>query len=306
MTRCKYTLLPGKSLAIMMTISLCGLVLAVSVIIVQALGFGDMGGFNYRAAVMEMSIGDILYSIRTLFLCLADIAYGQSYFEYEFIWMKSSVCFICAGLFIFHVLVSHFAIYILAISRLQVTKHPFDSKFIEKIAPRFLLKILLFVNAASFIISIIVILIYWSSNDHFQNGLCILLGNIRESHFSFTGTIITLISNIISLFLVPLCYYIIYTIVKRTEMVSSNYKENINKFKQIALSFVNHTYWVASSIFIIFILIWKGDTYTILVWLNTLILAIGSIINPFAFTHAKVVHKVIKCVCHKRDSVDKT
>ncbi len=293
-TQCKYTLLSSGALAVMMTVSIIGIALGISVIIVQSLNVGNHGGLNYRATIIDMSIGDMLYNARILIICLADITYGTSYFEQEYLWRKSSFCFLSAGLFIVHILISHFAIYILTISRLHITKYPFDSKFVDKNSPKFLLKLIYFVDAISFLISFIIMITYWKVNDHIPNGICILLGNIRESYFPAILSVFTLLVTTISLLLIPLCYYTIHTILKSNELDSIKYMDNRHKIWQLVLPFVNHVYWAATSTALILMIIEKADRHTLLVWSNAVNLSMNTLTNPFAYTHRMLIHKFIR------------
>ncbi len=98
-SQCRYTLLSDNELAVMMKVGCCGIALEVSVIVVQVLDLGNQGGFNYRATIIDITIGDFLYSVHILIISLADIIFGQSYFEQEIFWKKSSFCFVSAGFF---------------------------------------------------------------------------------------------------------------------------------------------------------------------------------------------------------------
>ncbi len=154
------------------------------------------------------------------------------------------------------------------------------------------MKLINFFNAISFLASIIIVIAFGMSCDHLPNGLCILLGNTGETYYSVTLTVIIIVVNVSSLFIVPLCYYKMHTIIKRSETESSKSKEN--RSKGFVLPFVNHIYWTASTAVLSIIIISKEDSHTLFVWLNAVILPIGSLTNPFAFTHGKLIHKLIK------------
>ncbi len=287
---CHYTIVNSKALLVMLIAGFSGMVLGISVIVVNTLNIRGLSSFNYRATITTVAIGDILCSAFLLIISLADIIYGSAYFEYEFLWRESFLCFICACLHISHDLIAHFSISILAFSRLQIAKYPFDSKFVEKNAPSFVLRLLLSINGFSCLLSLIIIIIYWLLSHRVQSGLCILLGNVEQSVFTLALTLGTITSNIISLFLVTLLNLMLHFSLKKTPFDTSKHQQTRPNVKLFNSSLANHVYWVTSSSILLVIIARTTDVHRLLMWLVALVLPLNTLTNPFIFTYGKFMY----------------
>ena len=128
---CKYNLHGYSTASIIMAISLFGLILSILNILANAFNLGEFGGFCYRSIVIEISVGDLMCSSSVLIISVVSIGYWTSYFENEYYWERSFLCFFSAALFTVYTVVSGAAHNLLAISRLSVTKFPLDSRFTD-------------------------------------------------------------------------------------------------------------------------------------------------------------------------------
>ena len=119
---CKYNVHDYATASIVMTFSVFGLLLSILNIIANAFNFKDLGGFCYRAIIIEISVGDLMCSSSSLIISIASIGYGTGYFENEYYWERNFACFFSATLIIIYTVVSSTAHNLLAISRFSVTK----------------------------------------------------------------------------------------------------------------------------------------------------------------------------------------
>ncbi len=293
---CRFRLLNDNAMVVMMVIGIGGTILASITIVINVLNVGSQVGANYRNTVHMITVSDCLISICLIVLGSAHvhIAYGSSYFEHEYYWRKNALCFICATLFLCHSFMSFFVINIMALTRLQVTRYPLHSKFLENINPTFGRNLLTAVSGLSVILSISIIITQWTLTYQLPSGLCVLLRNYSAmTHLQFSITVITLILTTISIFSVPVMYIILYRTLERNKLETSNqqHKTFPSRVKQYVLTFINHPGWI-SGIIILWVTMLSNDyPHTLLTWFTTVVMPLPSVMNPFVFTLGNLVAK---------------
>ena len=294
--QCRFTLLSSVASAFMITISTVGMVLSLLVIILNVLNTGDLGGHNYRSTVIALALSDLCCSTSILTIGVSNVAYGKSYFEQGYYWKYHFLCFNSAALIIVESVTSCLVINILAISRLQVIRSPFDSKFLEHVDYRFVAKLLIGTAFCSFLFSLTIMITYWLSSGQFHTGLCVMFGNVKDSVYPLSITIIIILINFLSMFSVPVFYFAIYRILRESENTSAGSQKQKAKsaLKQFSLSFISPIYWLSSNIILITILILDQPSSDLLMWFVTLILPLKTLIHPFIFTFKTVFMSMVK------------
>ncbi len=290
---CKYNLHDYARASLVMTSSVFGLLLSILNIIANAFNFKDLGGFSYRAIIIEISVGDLMCSSSSLIISIASIGYGTGYFENEYYWERNFVCFFSATLIIIYTVVSSADHNLLPISRLSVTKYPFESRFTDNADFKFLGRLILGFNILALVVSLVLVICQWITVGKLPNGLCTLLGN--GTFISLFTTFVTILLHIISMFSLPIIYYKIFSIWQTSSMPTNNRNRKLKegvKLRQIITSVMMEIYCLTNVTLLLLILFLHNHSYEIFTWFAGVILPINSLINPFLFTFGRIACKI--------------
>ncbi len=293
---CIWRLLNTKITSSMLVISLVGFCLGISVIVLNILNPWELGGHNYRASVIDITLGDLVCCIGLIILASADLYYNIFYFEYEYLWRQSIICFFCMTLFISHAIMSCLSINFLAYSRFQITKYPLDSKFIDHNDSKFVDRSLLGITTMSISLAVIITLLHWFLEGQMSTGLCMIYGSDKESIMLMIITCCILFLNIFSMVSMPLIYYSIYITMKESGsgvLGEHNVKES-GTLKQFILCFFNHICWLPSTVMLLISISISDYPRSLIMWFVALILPFHSIINPIALTYSNLISKLVK------------
>ncbi len=299
---CVYHIMNQYILIVMVTFNLLNLLLGLTVVILNALNIGDLGGYNFRATVILMSIVDILYNACLLILCSVNITYGTSYFEHEYYWKRHLLCYIISFTVTLHFMIYVFTTNLLAISSLQITRYPFDSKFVEKIAPKFLIRVLIVGIFLSIALSVFVTMLHIHLSGAMENGLCLILGTSRTSIVPSVLTISRITTNMVSMFTLPIIYYKTMSTAGSSDE-GFQITQKLNPTKMIILSFRNHVGWLSECILLLIIIILDFDI--LLPWLIATILPFISITNHLTLTLGKFIIQRVKQISRPNKSVER-
>ena len=273
----------------MVIIGIVTLILAISAIIINSILNMDSRGYNYRVTLTYISFSDILCSLSLLTLTVADRIYDDSYFESEHIWKQNFFCYSIGTGILASKLMYLFSTNLLAVSSLQVTKFPFDSKFLEKVSPKFVIRILLAANILIIIFSCGIMGIQSVTGD-ISNGFCILIWAKNASYTQLSVSIGTVILNTISLISLPITYLSLYKILKTSEIRSQREEQSIVKY--VFLSFRNHVGWLSEMVVLLFIMVLEKYPHQLLLWYTAVVLPLNSITSPVVLTHAKLIQRM--------------
>ncbi len=294
--QCRFTLLKSVVSVFMMTFGILGIILCSLVVLLNVLNIGDLGGHNYRSTIIALSLSDLCCSLSILIIGLANTVYGNSYFEQEYYWKQHILCYTCAVFIIAESFISCGVINILAISRLQVVRFPFDSRFLEHVEFRFVVTLLVATGFISILLGIIIATTYWLSSGQFHTGFCVIFGNVKDSVYLLSITMFIMLIYFLSMFSVPVIYYAIYRILRESENTSAGSQKQKAKsaLKQFSLSFISPFYWLSSNIILITMLILNQPSSDLLMWFVALILPLKTLIHPFVFTFKTVFMFMMK------------
>ncbi len=299
---CIWKLLDTKIMSAMLVISLVGFCLGISVIVLNILNPLELGGHNYRASVIDITLSDLVCCIGLIILASADFYFNNMYFEYEYLWRQSFICFFCVSLFISHALMSCLSINFLAFSRFHITKYPLESKFKDDDYSKFVDRSLLGITTSSISLATIITLLYWILAGEMPTGLCMIYESDRESILSVIITCCILFLNIFSMFSIPLIYYNSYILMKESgsEVLGEHNTKESGTLKQFILCFLNHISWLPNTIVLLISISVVKYPRTLMAWFAALILPLHSIISPIVLTYSNLISKLVKYLQEKK------
>lgn len=89
---------------------------------------------SFHIFSLSMSIGDFLTGVYLLILGVFDFHYKGSFFENEFYWKNSEVCYFLSFLMNFSLLFSTSNLFLLSFEKYYTISHPFSNMFTKKFA----------------------------------------------------------------------------------------------------------------------------------------------------------------------------
>ncbi len=296
---CQFTLLTYTSATIIMISGCFMFFFCVLAVVFNAFNVGNLGGQNYRSIVINISMADILASMNLLVTCIAHFHYGSTYFEYEHYWKRHLFCNLNAIFLIAYFAISCFAAMTLAISIFEVTKYPFDSKFLKKVSPRFVSSILIICNLLIVLFCVLTIALNSFLTGYLASGLCLPFANPKTSILFTILTIGVLVITALPMFSLPIIHYKVYSTSKEVGVRSSKIKKenDITYMRQIVLSFRNHIGWLVIDIILFIVLFKRSFQDNVMIWFLSVILPINPILNSFVLTHGQIISKKLRYLC---------
>ena len=288
---CMYLIGNSGAVAVTAIIALLGLVFnTISFVITRMKKSKNDAAKCYDLTVIGITIGDMFYCIALLIIFIANSVFQNRYIEKEIYWRGSVQCYIISTLYIASHLISFLTVNIMAVSRYSVVKYPFDSRFLER---GFVIKLIVLSILMSVICSICMMMSHWltSATHLLPNQLCRLLDGTESSVTGKIAHYLILATQFLPIISTSAIYFCLYQERKKSgkaiEGASDCKKESSTLTKGLLTSSFAFLCWIPGSIGLILVMFWTRLHFTLILWLNNLILPLNAITNPFTFVFIK-------------------
>ena len=245
-------------------------------------------GKGYKVQVTGIALSDSLYNMFLLTIAIADAIFGDNYFGLEYSWTKSMMCIIAALNSILSSFLSTFSFNLLTLARYYIVKYPFVTRIKSA---KYVSKVMLLSILVCFSIALLLIVLHLSVSKHnnLATGLCLLIGG--DSVISQITTVLTIITQSVSVLLVSTTFIFLYIEVRKSVKVQTNAVQNIKR-SLVAVS-TNIACWIPSIVLLSITLFWTEYPYRILIFTIIVIVPLNGILNPFALIYSSILQDAL-------------
>ncbi len=241
----------------------------------------------YATTVVSNNVVDIIHSIPFLILWISHTSTRQMFWFQEKIWRSSFWCFCTHALLLFVNIISPGLLFLLAVSRLMVVKHPVDSKFKRT---KYIRRTVGIMSSVCSAISVGLTCVPLGVIGNVSSVTCSPFISVTKSFvavFVFTFCVFTL--QFLSSIAILIAHVQLVLSVQKSQIALqqavSKQKSNVSLFAQlIIITATNFVCWTPGNLVFIVSLFKDQSSIKMLLWVTIMITTCNSLLNPVVFS----------------------
>ncbi len=251
----------------------------------------------YGTIVISVNVVDITCGIQLLVLFVADIHYKGSFILQSDLWRSGSWCFSAFALALNLNILSPFLLSLLALARLMIVLHPFDSQFKRT---KTVLKYQALFFCVSIVISISITTTMWAIYHELPSHICSpYLDPTNSTWMMKIWTWITMTLLAFATIFIAVCHVCLVKSLQNSqqniESAISQKKSNSSVAAQlIMLSGSNIMCWIPTGTIFITSMFLPEYPVEMMMWTMAVVVPINSVLNPVVFM-VTALRKMVKC-----------
>ena len=249
---------------------------------------------SFSLIVISINGNDILCGVYLSYIWIADLSFGDSFKVKEESWRSGILCLTAFTTLLSFTFLTENLLILLSLSRLMVVMHPLNTKFKE---PLFIGKLLIILIFISLFFSVLIALIFKSTNDTITISICLPFLDPTDSQLIVKLIVwFTVVTQMASSVGILIMHSLLLFELKQSKNKIQKSKTDKNLplvIQLIMITVSNILCWFPTGC--IYISAMFSATYPtdLVIWATVFGLPINSLLNPFIFI-ATTVRKMIK------------